>query len=595
MQDKVFSTYNQYDPVLGSVLEKVKVPVISGAQEINAFKQSASSASASSITWNYLPIGGTMVSPLIYWQQTMTVEVTADASLPATRNVLEVGSNHCFSRYPLLSMINNSIVTIDTANISEEYGEVWDATNQLIDSKSERKWSSLQPTGTDVFYHNYDLDTSATAPAGSKKLNSIYDPFKGYGQALPEYSRGGFISDLNITANPLGDGANAKVGTFTCTMTTPLLVKPFALRSDAVGGGFDIRNKLTVNLILKQLSAMNFIRNKSVVPITITNLTFTPQTSNLLMFVYMPHPTKPLPVRSSHVYHHITRTQINFTPSVVGSNTKGISNSVTSPSINLGVMPEKIVCFARKIKSAATCQDSDAFLYIKNLKINLDGKSNLLANASEEQLFDFSLEAGLQRKDWNVYHGSVTVGMPTAADGAVQVTASTVSSPIYLDVGKHIQTNSLAVPNEMGNFNCYITAEIVPQTNVKLNAGAPADQYEFVVLFLHRAILTLQNGVGVVLGSGLLDRSEVLSVMNEPSEVWKNYAMYGGANWYDRELYKNKSKKANVGHLESKISDLEEKLRKLEAKEGEGRASGRASGNFDPSQALIAKIKAANK
>ena len=285
MQDKVFSTYNQYDPVLGSVLEKVKVPVISGAQEINAFKQSASSASASSITWNYLPIGGTMVSPLIYWQQTMTVEVTADASLPATRNVLEFGSNHCFSRYPLLSMINNSIVTIDTANISEEYGEVWDATNQLIDSKSERKCSSLQPTGTDVFYNNYDLDTSATAPAGSKKLNSIYDPFKGYGQALPEYSRGGFISDLNITANPLGDGANAKVGTFTCTMTTPLLVKPFALRSDAVGGGFDIRNKLTVNLILKQLSAMNFIRNKSVVPITITNLTFTPQTSNLLMFV----------------------------------------------------------------------------------------------------------------------------------------------------------------------------------------------------------------------------------------------------------------------------------------------------------------------
>jgi hypothetical protein len=580
MENKVFSTYNQYDPVLNNVIPEVKVPVISGAQEINAFKQAASTASSSGITWNYLPIGGTLVSPLVYWQQTMTVTVQggkAGSFTPNTRTVLDIGGVHSFSRYPLLSMINNSIVTMDTATISEEYGEVWDATNQLIDSNSEKKWSSLQPVGPDVYAVN------ANIPAGD-----VHSPFVGFGKSVDEYNRGGFsISNVTAITNPVGDGASIQTATFTCTMTTPLLVKPFSLRADAVDGGFDLRNKLTVNLMFKQLSNMNFIRNKDAVPLTITNITMQNSDANLLMFVYMPHPTKPIPVRSSHVYHHITRSQINFTPAAQGSKT-----SITSPSINLGVMPEKIIIFARKLKSQATPQDADAFLHIDNVSISLDGKSNLLSNATDQQLYNFSVEAGLQRKSWSVYSGSiVSAGNGNAADTLV-TTLPTVSAPVYLDVGRHVQTNALAVPNEIGNFNCFVKCDVYSQF-------APgASNYELVVLYLHRAILTLQNGVGVVLNSGLLDRSEVLSVLNEPSQMWKDYKLYGGANWFEKEIYKNKKGKKDYGHLENKLADLEEKYRQMEekhrAKEGEGRASGRASG-FDPSQALIAKMKSAQK
>jgi len=580
MENKVFSTYNQYDPVLSNVISEVKVPVISGAQEINAIKQAASSASASGITWNYLPIGGTLVSPLVYWEQTMTVTVSAGAVgnyTPTDQNVLDFANTHSLSRYPLLSMINNSIVTMDTATISEEYGEVWDATNQLIDTNSEKKWSSLQPVGPDVYAVN------SAIPA-----NDLHDPFVPFGKSLDEYNRGGFsISKITTITNPVGTNAAAQVASFKFTMTTPLLVKPFSLRADAVDGGFDLRNKLTVNLMFKQLSNMNFIRNKSAVPLTVTNIDFQNSDANLLMFVYMPHPTKPIPVRSSHVYHHITRSQINFTPAAVNGST-----SITSPAINLGVMPEKIIIFARKLKSQATPQDADAFLHIDNVSISLDGKSNLLSNATDQQLYNFSVEAGLQRKSWSVYSGNVITALDKSAENKLVTSVPTVSAPVYLDVGRHVQTNALAVPNEIGNFNCFVKCDVVSQF-------APgASNYELVVLYLHRAILTLQNGVGVVLNSGLLDRSEVLSVLNEPSQMWKDYKLYGGANWFEKEIYKNKKGKKDYGHLENKLADLEEKYRQMEekhrAKEGEGRASGRASG-FDPSQALIAKMKSAQK
>ena len=579
----LFSTYNQYEPVLSNMRTDVAIPVIKGAQNITAVVQQASSASANNITWSYLPPSNTVVSPVIYWKQKFQVTCTSDDTLPAANKVLEFGSNTCFSKFPQMMMIDSSTVSIDNASIAEETGQIFPIISQLFDEKSVKDWNTMTPTSDDVYY-NY----SDAAP-----YSDVFQPYGGSSNSRSSYVSS-FDGTFNLGANPNGTLVNAvpavvavnqgpngipaavqpvnavaavagtaKSTVLTCTLTTPLLIAPFSMKSDCESGGFSVNSKMTINLKLK--SVHNFLRSK-LWGLTLSQFTILNTDSELLMFIYTPSISRPIDNRQVHEYYSYTRSQVNITPS---------NTPVTSPSLNLGITPEKMIVAARRIVGDDTlCKDSDYFLTQKQLSITYDNQSSLLADATPLQLFNMSVEAGLKNTDAQKWSGKFL-----NSDGTY---TPSVGGPIVLDFSRHIQNKDLVVPNMVQTVNAYVKSTLSPQV-----ANVAGAQYELVVLYMYKSLLVSQNGTSLNFNSGLLTQSDVLASLNAPVQPWQNNKhIYGGygKNWMEKENHKNR--------LEQRLKMIEDKV------EASGRASGRASGDVsqtDLSNALLQKIRKANK
>ena len=348
-QDKIFNPYPSLDPAL-NLKSTLGLPVYEGAQNISSFKQSASTANSSNITWNYTPIPGTIVSPVVLCRIKPVVTVQSGAGLLATQNVLEFGKSTCFSDYPVMEMINSSTVTIDTAQVDDETAQIWPLRKNLLSEEEENLYMKMQPVPRDYLLNYADYTGLEQA-----------SPFTGFG-GEKDYSRGSYIGDssqvLNITANPIGDGAAAKTGIFTVSMTSPLLVSPFGMSPNS--SGFDIRNKLTVSLNLKQLSQMSFLKSSLASGLTVTSLNLQPSDCELIFFVYTPSIGRPLPAKSSHSYKKYTRTQLNINLPNVGTPV-----NVTSPSVNLGTVPTRAIIAGRRVVNEVNCNIPHSYLPLK--------------------------------------------------------------------------------------------------------------------------------------------------------------------------------------------------------------------------------------
>ena len=572
-QDKIFNPYPSLDPAL-NLKSTLGLPVYEGAQNISSFKQSASTANSSNITWNYTPIPGTIVSPVVLCRIKPVVTVQAGLALLATENVLEFGKSTCFSDYPVMEMINSSTVTIDTAQVDDETAQIWPLRKNLLSEEEENLYMKMQPVARDYLLNYTDY-------TGLEQVS----PFTGFG-GEKDYSRGSYIGDssqvLNVTANPVGDATTAKNGTFTVSMTSPLLVSPFGMSPNS--SGFDIRNKLTVSLNLKQLSQMSFLKSSLASGLTVTSLTLQPSDCELIFFVYTPSIGRPLPAKSSHSYKKYTRTQLNINLPAVGTPV-----NVTSPSVNLGTVPTRAIIAGRRVVNEVNCNIPHSYLPLSNVSVNFDGQSNLLSNCSQSQYFAMSVESGMRHTDYQKFSGSVLTGPPAGTNAAADLqtfTKPTVCSPVYLTFGKHIQTRSFASPNTIQNVNCYVSANVS-------NQNVPAGGYEFTVVYENDAIIVSENGVSINFSTGLLTNDDVLASMKQEPVNWlSNLPMTGGMNWMDKSMRKVKDN-SKKEMLYKQIEDLKDKVERLEMS-GNGRASGRASGS-ELNNALLNKLKQHNK
>ena len=567
-QDKIFENF----PVVPDqvTLQKyLALPILEGPQSVTSVEIDSSVANPNNITFNVQPVPGSLISPLLLATFNMTVNVsTVDTGLAANAYPLSFGELTCFSDYPLMSLIQDTHVVIDGATVNEETAEVWPIRKNFIDPEHEKRWMHLQPTARDTLLI-YDDCLAVNSMATSS-------PFFAYG-GQNNKSRGWYIGDvespLSISSNQQQGATPAvKTASFTIQMTSPLLISPFS--EDPNQPGYDVRNRMSISLNLKNTNSMNFLKNVATTGIKITSISFSGVSAcKLRVFYYNPPVSRPLADRSSRTFKTYTRTQINL-PNVP---TAGGITTLTSPSVNLGVTPERLIVAARKQVANYNCNEPDIYLPLQSVSVNYDNQSNLLSNCSVDQYFNMTRESGYN-VDYPTFSGKVL------GDALVSGTLNilpTTCSPYVFQFSKHIPNRAFLSPNSIQNVNASVKC-VIGNQSAALNG---ATGYELVVLYEHLSLLVFENGQGITFDNGLFTRQDNVDASSKTVEA--ESSMSGGYNFMVKSMRKMKNGDGKMKLME-KINELERKVGELST--GSGKASGKASGQ-DYNNALIAKLK----
>jgi hypothetical protein len=88
-----------------------------------------------------------------------------------------------------------------------------------------------------------------------------------------------------------------------------------------------------------------------------------------------------------------------------GSFQVGRSETMTSNSIQLSVVPDKLLIFVRRTENALTCNQTSSFLTITQCQINWNNQSGLLSTMSPEQLYKASVASGLHNLIYDEFTG----------------------------------------------------------------------------------------------------------------------------------------------------------------------------------------------
>ena len=551
----IFQTVNMLDPRMAKMTNSIPYGLHLGAQDVTAYQQRASSASQSGLNFTVvLPSMGTVVSPVVLLR--VYFEIVVQGTAAANGDYLFENNNITWCDYPLHDMISVMTVGLNSSNITWNAQESFQALKKLIPRAMVKKCGTMTPTGQDVFYHFLDA------------VNTLYDTFASFGKAYKENNNGGWtpsIENLKIVqvAQAAGVPASATIGV---TLTEPLLLSPFCMSED--NPGFTGLQQLRLNVTFKQLNLMRMfkVNGGAIANFQINSINVqAPSNCELHMFYLNPSPSTKIERRCVSRYLNVLTnitSQPNIGATAIGDfNMPAATTTLRSTALQLGVIPKKIVIGARVpissgpngsvLKTAA-----ERWFPITNVNISFSGRSGLLSTASQEQLYEMSVEAGLQDVSWQQFRGYVSNQFSNA--GAMQY-ALTTSAPIVLDVGKHLTTGEpYYSTGSLAQVNFYLTVQIV-------NYLATESPVELVVHFLDEALLVNELGASSTY-SGFVLKEQVLKCADMPplDVASKNPNLIGGGgNWFKRSLSHPKRQK-----------ELKDEVEVF----GSGRAAGMASG-----------------
>ena len=98
-----------------------------------------------------------------------------------------------------------------------------------------------------------------------------------------------------------------------------------------------------------------------------------------------------------------------------GSFDTGGTATMTSNSIQLSVVPDKLLIFVRRLESSLNCTQTSNFLTINKIQINWNNSAGLLSTMSVEQLYKASIASGLSNLTYDEFTGlTISVGGDTA-------------------------------------------------------------------------------------------------------------------------------------------------------------------------------------
>ena len=292
--------------------------------------------------------------------------------------------------------------------------------------------------------------------------------------------------------------------------------------------------------------------------------------AELQVFYLTPAPNKVLPRVSVHPYTNIVRSTTTITAAsataapAAGTARPTISN-IALNNIQLGVLPKKILIGARKARTTIGPAQAETWYPIQSVNLTLNNRSGLLSNSSMYQLYQMSVESGIQETSWPVWSG-LAMNPMAATDGNVNL-VPTAGGFVALDVAKHLAVDPMYAPSSLGAFNFYGYVTIAPQVAV-----SQGDQIEICVLFLNDNLLVTSYGSSSIY-QGLFDKETVLKTIQEAPVYKKPFkSIFGGSatHWMQKEM--------------RKLREIEDKAHA--SGHAAGMASGRASGSSKLAQYL---------
>jgi len=252
-----------------------------------------------------------------------------------------------------------------------------------------------------------------------------------------------------------------------------------------------------------------------------------------------------------------------LTASPLGPNAFTLSPGVAtlpSQTYTFNQIPDKLIIFVRQRNQAGLnngitpntldCPWNDVALAIKNINIQFNNRAGILANATQEQLFHMSQEAG-SNQDWLSFSGVansmlgrsvnalnkyflqhphvdqiplITPAPPTPPpyqlyftnrtnsflDCGDGVQIATIGSYLMLDMGKHLElTEPFYAPGSLGSFQLQFNVQVENYNEVPFTP-------EIVVIPVNSGIMVTEKGQTSCY-TGILTKADVLdAALQEP-------------------------------------------------------------------------------
>jgi hypothetical protein len=531
------------------VKDVVRYAVVKGGQNVTVAEYTALSESASQMTFNIqVPSEQTIIDRrvLLQTEVSFTVKTPETPAGGEQPNGCGYGAVSSLASFPLHQLMTVMSATINNNTVSLNVRDALPAILRLLDSYELVENNSTTPTYNDTmgsYLYNY------------QELNNPHASYYNVNES-DALSRGCFTPSAYTIANAGGETTE----TFTFKVTEPLLLSPFIFghpKSNSQGF-YGIQN---MNFVFNIGDTARFFRcptgtNGSALsfnnvypqPVNwnalgacaVSGLSFA--RSKLIFNFLTPHPSDLMPARNIVPYYELPRyiTPIGNIPAgtTVTSGYSSFVNphetQVSTQSLQLNQIPDKLIIYVRKRASNQNNGDGDVALAIKNVSINFNNNSGILASATKESLWQMSKEAG-NNETWIEWNGQVTSNTRNAnqklqpGSGALSGFAgfASVGSYLVLEFGKDIQlVEDYYAPGSLGNFNLQVNLTVQ-----NYNTWAITNS-EVVVITMNSGVFVNERGTSSTY-TGILTKQDVLEASQQQAYTKSDVARLVGGGFLD--------------------------------------------------------------
>lgn len=267
---------------------------------------------------------------------------------------------------------------------------------------------------------------------------------------------------------------------------------------------------------------------------SITAVSVASFTSSRLLFNFLtPSPTLLLGARNCVSYYELPRfltSGLAVAPALVAGSLPTVQTYTTS-SLQLNQIPDKLIIQLRNPLSSTAWGQPDSFMCIQGVSINFNNQSGILASATQQDLFRYSVENGYNGS-FNEWIGAANV--PDNVSGCGKRIALS-GSLLILEFGKDIQlTESYYASGSLGNFNLQINIQAYNQQQYAITP-------EIVVICMNSGLFVNERGTSSTY-TGILTKQDVLEASSQEPMFQSSVKRMVGGGFLD-------SLKSLAGHI----------------------------------------------
>jgi hypothetical protein len=512
-----FKTVLIKDSRISDITDQEVYGVLSGGAQTTQQQVAATSASTSSLVFQVqVPSENIVIDRNVLIQASLNFNLNYAYSnanpnpVPAGDLVLDYGLSDAFQVFPLNELFTTSSCTINNTNVSANTQDIFPQLTRMNSARELYRYNSTSPSLPDSQWGQFNYAIQATNnPLGSFSDNGLdldFDPRGSYpAQFVVQHFVNGVVVDDSLVSTGAAD--EAWIITVSATVTEPLFgLSPFTwcdpeFSSQGILGVNSMSFVFNIDAACKRLWSSG---NDYITSITL-NTPACFQTCQLLFTYLSLQPTDVVSTKNVVPYMDYPRFISNTSQALAAFNPLNpviVPTKLTSNSIQLNQIPDKMIICARLPMSQQTYANTSSFLAIESIVCNFNNASGLLSSATQVDLWKMSMRNG-SSQNFNEFYGFANIQQ---ADGQGQY-APTTGAMLVINPAIDFGLPNYLSAGSQGNFNFQFNLTVYNQFT---SAITP----ELVLICVNSGIMVTSQGVSN-LYTGMLTKELVLKTNEE--------------------------------------------------------------------------------
>ena len=526
-----FQTTLITDSTIGDITSDLEYAVKSGASSTTYQSFPASSPSNSSVSFSVqVPSENIVVSRDVLITTGLSFTINISAGVPVDDNAFNYGLTDALQAFPFASIMTTAQATINNTTVSVSLQDILPSLMKMTDEADLMKYNGMTPTMTDRNFLTFEdqADPATNSNVLGSILNASYDtallprgahPCKIY---IDRYVNGAYRDHSAVSTSATQDSWKISVQTIVCE---PIFLSPFIFGkpSHNCQGLLGINNmslSFNIDASLKRLWSAtkkgtstytlvagiapqdigmlanpNLFTNSSLI-----GLSYQPSTPTLLLKFLSSQPSQM--IKSKNVVPYMDYPRFLTGSANTGTLAAGNTATLTASNVQLNQIPDLIVINVRKPMSSLGANDTNSFLKINNISINLNNQSGLLSSASAYDLWRMSVRNG-STQSWLEFNA---IASANTADGTGEE-ISTSGSLLIIDPVYDLSLPDYISSGSSGQYNLQFSINVANQYDEDF---AP----EIITICCNSGVIVSNQGATSTY-TGLLTKSMVLDAKGQ--------------------------------------------------------------------------------